>query len=55
MPLVRRPGRRQSISTVLAINATGGFWFAMHEGAISAELFIELLKKMMKSWASAHA
>ena len=26
----------------------GGFWFATYEGALTAELFIELLQKMMK-------
>ena len=31
-----------------AVNAKGGFWFATYQGALNAELFIELLKKMMK-------
>src|SRR5450432_1033141 len=47
-PVVNRPGQRQSISAASAVNAKGGFWFATYKGALSAELFIELLKKMMK-------
>lgn len=47
-PVVRRPGRRQSISAASAVNARGGFWFATYQGALSAELFVQLLKKMMR-------
>jgi transposase len=47
-PVVERPGQRQSISAASAVNAKGGFWFATYQGALNAELFIELLKKMMK-------
>ena len=47
-PVIQRPGQRQSISAASAVNAKGGFWFATYKGALSAELFIELLKKMMK-------
>jgi transposase len=47
-PVIERPGQRQSISAASAVNAKGGFWFATYEGALNAELFIELLKKMMK-------
>ena len=47
-PVVQRPGRRQSISAASAVNAKGGFWFATYEGALTAELFIELLKAMMR-------
>ena len=35
-------------SAASAVNAKGGFWFATYQGALNAELFIELLKKMMK-------
>jgi len=48
-PVVQRPGQRQSISAASAVNAKGGFWFATYEGALTAELFIELLKKMMRA------
>lgn len=47
-PVIQRPGQRQSISAASAVNAKGGFWFATYPGALNAELFIELLKKMMK-------
>ena len=47
-PVVQRPGQRQSISAASAVNAKGGFWFATYEGALNAELFIELLKRLMK-------
>src|SRR5665213_508784 len=47
-PVIQRPGQRQSISAASAVNAKGGFWFATYQGALNAELFIALLKKMMK-------
>ncbi|RWA51641.1 hypothetical protein AU476_21430 [Cupriavidus sp. UYMSc13B] len=47
-PVIERPGQRQSISAASAVNAKGAFWFATYKGALTAELFIELLKKMMK-------
>ena len=50
-PVIQRPGQRQSISAASAVNAKGGFWFATYSGALNAELFIELLKKMMKGRA----
>ncbi len=46
-PVVHRPGQRQSISAASAVNAKGGFWFCIYPGGLNAELFIELLKKMM--------
>jgi transposase len=46
-PVVQRPGQRQSISAASAVNSKGAFWFCTYEGALNAELFIELLKKMM--------
>lgn len=47
-PVIQRPGQRQSISAASAVNAKGGFWFATYQGALNAELFIELLKQLMK-------
>jgi transposase len=47
-PVVRRPGQRQSISAASAVNARGGFWFQTYKGALSGELFVELLKRMMR-------
>ena len=47
-PVVQRPGQRQSISAASALNAKGAFWFCTYEGGLNAELFVELLKKMMR-------
>lgn len=47
-PVVQRPGQRQSISAASAVNAKGAFWFCTYEGALNAEMFIELLQEMMK-------
>jgi transposase len=47
-PVVQRPGQRQSISAASAVNVKGAFWFCIYDGALNAELFVKLLKKMMK-------
>jgi transposase len=47
-PVVQRPGQRQSISAASAVNARGGFWFQTYKGALSGELFVKLLKRMMR-------
>jgi transposase len=47
-PLVSVPGQRQSISAASAVSAKGAFWFATYKGALSGELFVDLLKKLMK-------
>lgn len=47
-PVVERPGQRQSISAASAVNAKGAFWFCTYKGALNAELFVVLLKKMMR-------
>lgn len=47
-PVVERPGQRQSISAASAVNAKGAFWFCTYKGALNAELFVILLKKMMR-------
>ena len=47
-PVIERPGQRQSISGASAVNAKGGFWFATYQGALTAELFVKLLKRMMR-------
>ncbi len=52
-PIIERLGQRQSISAASAINAKGGFWFATYQGGLTAELFVELLKKMMRGRTSA--
>jgi transposase len=47
-PVLERPGQRQAISAASAVNAKGGFWFCTYAGALNAELFIVLLRKMMR-------
>jgi transposase len=47
-PVVLRPGQRQSFSAASAVSAKGAFWFCTYEGALNAELFIELLQQIMK-------
>lgn len=47
-PVVKRPGQRQSVSAASAVSARGGFWFQVYQGALNAELFVELLKRMMR-------
>lgn len=47
-PVVERPGQRQSISAASAVSAKGGFWFCTYAGALKAELFVVLLRKMMR-------
>src|SRR5205823_3670026 len=47
-PIVNRPGQRQSISAASAVSARGGFWFGTYAGALNAQLFVELLKKLMR-------
>lgn len=47
-PVVERPGQRQSISAASAVNAKGGFWFCTYAGALNAELFVVLIRKMMR-------
>lgn len=46
-PVVNVPGQRQSISAASAVSAKGAFWFATYQGALTGELFVELLKKLM--------
>lgn len=47
-PVVHRPGQRQSFSAASAVNAKGAFWFCTYAGALKAELFVELLRKLMR-------
>lgn len=46
-PVVQRPGQRQSISAASAINSKGAFWFETYQGALTGELFVQLLRNMM--------
>jgi transposase len=47
-PIVEVPGKRQSISAASAVNSKGAFWFATYQGGMSAELFVEMLKLLMR-------
>jgi transposase len=47
-PIVEVPGKRQSISAASAVNSKGGFWFATYKGGMNAELFVAMLKLMMR-------
>jgi len=47
-PVVQRPGQRQSISAASAVSANGAFWYATYQGALTGELFIDLLKSLMQ-------
>ena len=47
-PIVAVPGQRQSVSAASAVNARGGFWFATYKGGMSAELFVAMLKILMR-------
>lgn len=47
-PVVQRPGQRQSISAASAVNANGAFWFCTYDGALKAELFVQLLRRLMR-------
>ena len=47
-PIVAVPGQRQSVSAASAVNARGGFWFTTYKGGMSPELFVAMLKIMMR-------
>src|SRR6266849_7712452 len=47
-PIVHRPGQRQSISAASAVSARGEFWFCTYKGGLNGELFVELLRKLMR-------
>jgi transposase len=46
--VVERPGQRQSISAASAVSARGGFWYCTYPGGLNAELFVTLLRRMMR-------
>jgi transposase len=48
-PIIERPGQRQSVSAASAVNAKGGFWYCTYQGGLNAELFVVLLKRMMRN------
>src|SRR5271154_5409833 len=46
--VIERTGQRQSISAASAVNSKGAFWYCTYEGGLNAELFISLLRQMMR-------
>jgi hypothetical protein len=48
-PVVERPGQRQSISAASAMNSKGAFWYCTYQGDLNAELFVDLLRRMMRN------
>ena len=47
-PVIARPGQRQSISATSAVNSKGAFWYSTYQGGLNAQLFVKLLKRMMR-------
>lgn len=47
-PVVAVPGQRQGISAASAVNSKGAFWFATYQGGLTADLFVSLLRGMMR-------
>ncbi len=47
-PVVYRPGQRQSFSAASAVNANGALWFCTYSGALKGDLFVTLLRKLMR-------
>jgi len=47
-PVVYRPGQRQSFSAASAVNAKGAFWFCTYSGALKTDLFVTLLRQLMR-------
>ena len=48
-PVIDRPGQRQSISAASAVNANGAFWYCTYQGGLNTDLFVDLLKRMMRN------
>jgi transposase len=48
-PVVARPGQRQSIGAASAVNSKGAFWYSTYQGGLNEQLFVQLLKQMMRS------
>jgi transposase len=47
-PTLEVPGTRQSVSAASAVNSKGAFWFVTYKGGMTAELFVSLLKHIMR-------
>ena len=47
--MIARPGQRRSISAASAVNSKGAFWYATYQGGLNGQLFVQLLKQMMRN------
>ena len=48
-PVIERPGQRQSISAASAVNSKGAFWYCTYQGGLNADLFVTLLRRLMRN------
>lgn len=47
-PVVAVPGQRPGISAASAISSKGAFWFTTYAGGLNGELFMTLLRRLMR-------
>jgi transposase len=47
-PVVAVPGQRQTVSAASAVNAKGAFWCMTYKGGLNADLFVTMLKLLMR-------
>lgn len=47
-PSIEVPRTRQSVSAASAVNANGAFWFVTYKDGMTAELFVALLRHIMR-------
>lgn len=47
-PVVAVPGQRQTVSAASAVNARGAFWCMTYKGGLDADLFVTMLKLLMR-------
>jgi transposase len=47
-PVIDVPAQRQTISAASAVNAKGAFWFATYQGGLNADLFVAMLRLLMR-------
>lgn len=47
-PVVKTSGQRQRISAISALSNSGGFWYHVYSGTLTADKFIDCLRDFMK-------
>lgn len=47
-PVVAVPGQRQGISAASAVSAKGAFWFTTYKGGLNGDLFVTMLRRLMR-------